>query len=310
MAKKTETKRVVVTGGAGFIGAHLTRALCEKGFEVFVVDNLVSGKKELVDKRAELHVVDIGNLDLLKKTFEVIGNIDYVFHLACRPRVQFSIDFPDQTNDTNITGTLNVLIASRDVKAKRVIYSASSSAYGDQKTMPLVETMQPNPKSPYGLQKYVSELYTRMFHTIYGLETVSLRYFNVYGPDQDPKGGYAQAIPKFFDQVKNGQPMTITGDGEQTRDFTHVRDIVAANMLAMDHPRVGKGEVVNIGGGKNVSMNYIAKLIGGKVSYIPARLEPHDTKADSSLAKKLLGWTAKISIEDGIKELKKLKGIK
>ncbi len=309
MAKKTNKKRVIVTGGAGFIGAHLTRALCGKGFEVFVVDNLISGKKESVDKRAELHVVDIGNLDLLKKTFEVIGNVDYVFHLACRPRVQFSIDFPDQTNDTNITGTLNVLIAARDSKVKRVIYSASSSAYGDQKVMPLTEVMQPNPKSPYGLQKYVSELYTRMFSTIYGLETVSLRYFNVYGPDQDPKGGYAQAIPKFIDQIKNGEKVTITGDGEQTRDFTHVKDIVAANLLAMDHPKVGKGEVINIGAGKNVSMNYIAKLLGGKISYIPARLEPRDTKADNTLAKKLLGWEPKISIEEGLKELKKINGI-
>jgi len=310
MAKKTNKKRVIVTGGAGFIGAHLTRELCKKGYQVFVVDNLVSGKKESVDRRAELHVVDIGNLDLLKKTFEVIGNIDYVFHLACRPRVQFSIDFPDQTNETNITGTLNVLIASRDSKVKRVVYSASSSAYGDQKTMPLVETMQPNPKSPYGLQKYVSELYTRMFSVIYGLETVSLRYFNVYGPDQDPKGGYAQAIPKFIDQIKNGELVTITGDGKQTRDFTHVKDIVAANMLAMDHPKVGKGETINIGAGKNVSMNYIAELLGGKVSYIPARLEPRDTKADSTLAKKLLGWEPKISIEEGLKELKKLNGIR
>jgi len=303
-------KKVIVTGGAGFIGSHLTRALVTAGYTVFVIDNLVSGKKEDVHPDAEIHVVDIGDLTLLRKTFEVIGSIDYVFHLACRPRVQFSIDFPDQTNDTNITGTLNVLIAARDAKVKRVIYSASSSAYGDQKIMPLVETMDPNPKSPYGLQKFVGELYARMFSTIYGLETVSLRYFNVYGPGQDPKGGYAQAVPKFLDQRKNGLPITITGDGEQTRDFTHVTDVVRANILAMTHPKVGKGEVVNIGGGKNVTMNYIASLIGGPVEYLPARLEPRDTKADHGLAKKLLGWAPRMTIEKGIAELKKLNGIK
>lgn len=302
--------RIVVTGGAGFIGSHLTKALVKAGHTVFVIDNLVSGKKEAVDAKAEIHVVDIGDLDLLKKTFEVIGSIDYVFHLACRPRVQFSIDFPDQTNDTNITGTLNVLIAARDAKVKRVIYSASSSAYGDQKTMPLVETMQPNPKSPYGLQKYVGELYARMFCAIYGLETVSLRYFNVYGPDQDPNGSYAQAMPKFIDQKKRGSPITITGDGEQTRDFTHVADVVNANMLAMTHPKAGKGEVINIGAGKNVSMNYVAKLIGGPVEYLPARLEPRDTKADNRLAEKLLGWKPKVTIEKGVAELKRLNGIK
>jgi nucleoside-diphosphate-sugar epimerase len=303
-------KNVVVTGGAGFIGHHLVNELVNRGYEVFVVDNLVTGKKEDVHKDAHIHVVDIGNLDLLKKTFEIIGSIDYVFHLACRPRVQFSIDFPDQTNDTNITGTLNVLIAARDLKVKRVVFSSSSSIYGDQTIMPLVETMKPNPKSPYGLQKYVGELYLNMFSMIYGLETVCLRYFNVYGPEQDPSGGYAQAIPKFVDQVKKGGPMTITGDGEQTRDFTHVRDVVNANILAVDHPKVGKGEVINIGGGKNVSMNYIAKLIGGKISYIPARLEPKDTLADNKLAKKLLGWEAKVSLEEGIKELRKLAGLK
>jgi nucleoside-diphosphate-sugar epimerase len=302
--------RIIVTGGAGFIGAHLTRALIKAGHEVFVIDSLVSGKKEDVDRKAEIHVVDIGDLNLLKKTFEVIGDIDYVFHLACRPRVQFSIDFPDQTNDTNITGTLNVLIAARDSKVKRVVFSASSSAYGDQKIMPLVETMQPNPKSPYGLQKYVGELYMHMFSQIYGLETVCLRYFNVYGPDQDPAGGYAQAIPKFIDQTKNNKPITITGDGEQTRDFTHVRDVVKANFLAMDHPKVGRGEVINIGCGKNVSMNYVAKLIGGRIEYLPARLEPRDTKADNRLAKKLLGWKPEVTIESGIAELKKLAGIR
>lgn len=300
MAKKPTS---VVTGGAGFIGHHLVRALIKEGHEVFVIDDLVSGKKKDVDAKAHLNVIDITDLKSLQKAFKSFGKIDYVFHLACRPRVQFSIDHPDQTNDTNITGTLNVLIAARDQKVKRVIFSSSSSVYGNQKTMPLKEAMIANPQSPYGLQKYVGEMYMKMFYSVYGLETVCLRYFNVFGPDQDPKGSYAQALPKFIEQRKIGQPITITGDGKQTRDCTHVSDVVRANILASRSSKVGKGEAMNIGGGKNYSINDMAKLIGGKIQYIPARFEPRNTRADISLAKKLLNWTPKVSLEQGIKEL-------
>ena len=299
--------KIIVTGGAGFIGTHLTRALCKEGFEVHVVDNLVNGKKEFVDKKAMLHIVDITDFKKLDETFKKI-HPDFVFHLACLPRVQYSIDFPKETNETNITGTLNVLLASKNSEAKRVIYSASSSAYGDQKIMPLVETMTPNPKSPYGLQKHVGELYAKVFSLVHNMETVSLRYFNVYGPDQPAEGGYAQAIPRFINWRKLGEPLQITGDGKNRRDCTHVRDVVSANILAMKSTNVGKGEVINIGSGTNFSMNEIAALIGGKIKYIPARLEPRETLADVNLAKKLLGWTPKVSIEEGIAELKKLNG--
>lgn len=308
--KKKVSKKALVIGGAGFIGSHLTDALIKDGYEVLVFDNLSNGKKENVHKKAVLQVGDMRNIEDLKKAFMYLGPGAHVFHLACLPRVQFSIDFPRESHDANINGTFNVFIAARDGKAARVIYSASSSAYGDQDTLPFVETMKPSPKSPYALQKYAGELYAKVVAEVYGLPTVCLRYFNVYGPRQEPEGSYAQAIPKFIGQRKKGVPITITGDGTQTRDATHVSDVVSANILAARSKHVGKGEVINIGFGKNYSVNKLAEFVGGPVVYIPARLEPRDTQADIRLAKKLLGWVPKISLEKGIKELKKINGIK
>ncbi len=304
--KTRDSKKALVIGGAGFIGSHLVDALLKKNYEVLVFDNLSNGKKENVDKRAKIQIGDIRNQADLTKAFKTIGEGAVVFHLACLPRVPFSIDFPRESHDANINGTLNVLLAARDAKARRVVYSASSSAYGDQDTLPLIETMKPNPKSPYALQKYAGELYAKVAYDVYGLPTVCLRYFNVYGPRQEPDGAYAQAIPKFLKQAKDGKPITITGDGEQTRDCTHVTDVVSANMLAAESKNVGKGEVINIGSGKSYSVNTMAKLIGGKIEYIPARLEPRNTMADIRLAKKLLGWAPKVTLEKGIAELKKL----
>ncbi len=298
--------KVVVTGGAGFIGSHLTDALIEKGFEAHVIDNLSGGKRAQVNARAVFHNADIRELDRIKP---FIKGAAYVFHLAALPRVGYSAAHPKETHDVNVNGTLNVLIAAREGGVKRVIYSASSSAYGEQKSLPLVETMTPTPKSPYGLQKYVGELYCKVWSMAYGLPTVSLRYFNVYGPRLNPNGVYALAIGKFLRQRKAGKPLTIWGDGTQTRDFTHVRDIVRANMLAMESKKVGKGEVLNIGAGRNFSVNQLAQLIGGKVVHEPPRVEPHDTRADNSLAKKLLNWSPTVSLEDGIAELKRLYGL-
>lgn len=284
--------RTAVTGGAGFIGSHLVKTLREEGHDVRIVD-IKEG-------------TDIRDKAFLKKEF---ANTDLVFHLAALPRVQYSIEKPEETNETNVSGTLTVLKAAHEAGVTRVVYSASSSAYGNSKEMPLKETTTPQPISPYALQKYVGELYCKLFSEVYGLPTVSLRYFNVYGPGADPHGAYPLVIAKFLQQRIEGKPMTITGDGTQTRDFTHVRDIVRANILAATSPNVGKGEVVNIGAGKNVSVNKIAELIGGPTEYISPRLEPHDTLADNSLAKKLLGWEPSVSIEDGIAELKKLSGL-
>lgn len=265
------------------------------------------GKKDNINPKCLFFKKDICNYKSIEPHFK---GIDYVFHLAALPRVQYSIENPIETNQTNVAGTINVLRASHRAGVKRVIYSASSSAYGDQKKMPLKETMEVRPQSPYGLQKYISELYCRLWSEVYGLPTTSLRYFNVYGPRNNTDGAYALVIAKFLRQRKIAKPLTITGDGEQTRDFTSVHDVVRANILAMNSSKVGKGEVINIGAGKNQSINKIAKLIGGPIKYIPARFEPHDTLADNSLAKKLLGWKPSVSIEEGITELKTLFGIK
>lgn len=303
MNKQARSQKVVVVGGAGFIGSHVADALVERGFAVHVLDNLSGGKKENINPSAVFHKADIRELDTIKP---IIKDAQFVFHLAALPRVQYSIEHPNETHAVNVTGTLNVLIASKEGKVQRVIYSASSSAYGDQKTLPLVETMVPCPKSPYGLHKYLGEQYCRVWSEVYGISTVCLRYFNVYGPRINPDGAYALAIGKFLKQKKDGKPLTIWGDGTQTRDFTHVRDVVHANLLAAESNRVGKGEVINIGAGKNFSVNQLAKLIGGKVIHEPARLEPHDTLADHSLAQELLGWKPEVTLEEGILELKKL----
>jgi UDP-glucose 4-epimerase len=301
MAKR---KKAVVTGGAGFIGSHLVEKLLREKYEVHSIDNYAGGKKkERFHKGAVYHDIDVTNT---KKILPVFKNAQFVFHTAALPRVQFSIEHPLESNKANIEGTVSVLHAARKAKVKKVIYSASSSAYGDQDTMPLVEGMEARPKSPYGLQKYVGELYCQMFSEVYGLPTVNLRYFNVYGPAADPNGAYALVIAKFLDMRKKGKPLTITGDGTQTRDFTHVYDVVRANLLAATSKKVGKGEVINIGAGKNASVNKIAKLIGGPVTHIAPRLEPHDTLADNTLAKKLLNWSPQVTLEEGIVELKKI----
>ena len=293
-------KKAIVVGGAGFIGSHIVDALLLKGYEVHIIDNMSGGKQERINPQARFHQKDIRNLEDIKP---IIAGADYVFHLAALPRVQYSIEFPQETHDVNITGTLNVMIAAQLGNVKKLVYSASSSAYGDQPVMPLKEDMLPSPKSPYGLHKHVGELYAKVWSEVYGLPTVSLRYFNVYGPRFDAEGAYALVIGKFLKQKKEGKPITITGDGKQTRDFTHVRDVVNANILAAESDTVGKGEVINIGAGKNASINRIAELIGGTIEYVPARLEPHDTLADNSKAKQLLGWTPHVTLEDGIAEL-------
>ncbi|NQV88305.1 MAG: NAD-dependent epimerase/dehydratase family protein [Parcubacteria group bacterium] len=304
---KTNNKiKVIVTGGVGFIGSNLVDALVDKGFDVHVIDDLSGGNKKNVNKKATLHVVDIRNISKLKPIFK---KTDYVFHLAALPRVQYSIEQPIETNDVNVVGLQNVLVASKEAGVRRLVYSASSAAYGDQDKMPLTEDMLASPKSPYGLQKYVGELYCRLWSEVYNLSTVSLRYFNVYGPRQSAEGAYALVIARFLKQRVENKPMTITGDGEQTRDFTHVRDVVRANILAMESKKVGKGEVMNIGSGKNYSVNKIAELIDGPTKHIPARFEPKHTLADISLAKKLIGWEPKEDMEKAIKELKKIKSL-
>jgi len=295
-----EVKKYLVVGRAGFIGSNLTNKLIKLGHRIIVLDNLSTGKAENVNPKAKFIKADIKNLKQISPYFK---NVDGVFLLAALPRVQYSIDYPIKTNRNNIEGVLNVLIASQKNKVKRVVYSSSSSIYGDNDNLPLKENFNPNPLSPYGLQKYVGEEYCKLFSYIYDLETVSLRYFNVYGPNADDKGAYALVISKFIKQFKQNKPLTITGDGNQTRDFTHVYDVVKANILAMNSKKVGRGETINIGGGNNYSVNKLAKMISKNVKYIDPRTEPYDNLADISLAKKLLNWQPKIKLEKGIKEL-------
>lgn len=293
--------KVIVTGGAGFIGSNIVDALIERGDEVIVIDNFSTGKRENLNPKAKLFEVDLRDLEKIKPIFE---GVDFVFHEAALPRIPLSIAKPAETNDINVGGTLNALIAAKDAKVKRFIYAASSSAYGSDVGLPMREDMKTDPANPYGLQKYVGEMYCRIFYKIYGLPTVELRYFNVYGPRQAKDGAYATVIGIFLTQKAQGQKMTITGDGGQTRDFTHVSDVVRANMLAMESDKLGHGEVINIGAGKNHSINEVAKLIGGETTYIDERPgEMRDTRADYSKAKEILGWEPKVTLEQGIKML-------
>lgn len=295
--------KAIVTGGAGFIGSHLVKELLAQGHEVVVIDNFAGGRLPgRVHEGATYHEADIRD----PNTKPLYQGAQWVFHTAALPRVQLSIRQPYDTHEANVTGTLCVLLAAKEAGVGRVVYSASSSAYGDQPQLPLSEWMRANPKSPYGLQKYVGELYCGVFSEVYNLPTVCLRYFNVYGPGADPQGAYALVVAKFIEQRKKGEPMTIAGSGTNTRDYTHVRDVVQANILAAQSNRVGKGEVINIGAGNNVSVNKIAELIGGRTTTIEARLEPQDTLADNRLAKELLGWEPTVKIEDGIEELKNI----
>ncbi len=292
----------LITGGAGFIGTNLSERLVHDGHKVVVVDNLVSGvDPSRLPKEITFHKLDICDTPALTKAME---GVDVVVHLAALPRVQYSIEHPFETQHANVDGTLSVLEAAREAKVKRIVYAASSSAYGDQEVMPLVETMPAQPKSPYGLHKYVGELMMKVWHTVHGMETVSLRFFNVYGPHFDPNGAYALVIGKFLKQRSEGSPMTITGDGEQTRDFTHVRDTIEAIVRVAESGAVGHGEVFNVGAGRNATINEIAKIIGGPVEYVAPRLEPKHTLADSTALREAVGWTPTVKLEDGIAELK------
>ena len=294
--------KILVTGGAGFIGSNMVDALVKRGDEVVIIDDLSTGKKENINPKAKFYKVDIRDLQKIRPLFK---NIDYVFHFAAFARVQPSIENPVKSNDINLNGTLNVLEAARQAKVKRVIYSASSSAYGDQSQMPLKENMPAHPISPYALQKYIGELYCRLYSEIYNLETVCLRYFNVYGKRQVLEGAYALVIGIFVKQRLNSKPMTIVGDGEQKRDYTSVIDVVKANILASESQKVGKGEVINIGRGKNYSVNEVAKMIGGDTINIPPRLEPRETLADNFLARSLLDWKPTVDLPNWFEKYKK-----
>jgi|TARA_R110001583_G_scaffold57863_1_gene172868 UDP-glucose 4-epimerase len=290
-------KKYLVTGGAGFIGSALVDALLEQKNEVIVVDNFSSGKGKL-NPKAEAVNLDISKRRNRLVLCEKMEGVDTVFHCAALARVQPSIQDPQRYHKTNVDGTFNVLMSARDSEVRRVVYSASSSAYGDQTETPQVESMPTAPISPYGLQKLIGEQYCFVFSKCYGLETVSLRYFNVYGEGQVVGGAYSTVVGLFLKQRQDRTKLTITNDGEQRRDFTYVGDVVRANILASQSEKVGAGEVINIGKGGNYSVNEIAEIIGGETENIGERPEPRETLADNTLAKELLDWTPKVDIKD------------
>ena len=301
------SKTAVVTGGAGFIGSHLVDGLLAREYAVRVIDNLATGRRENI-----AHVLDkiefvednILNEDALKRVFT---GADYVFHEAAIPSVPKSVKNPLASHEANSTGTLKVLLAARDVGVKRVVYATSSSVYGDTKIFPTPETVPPNPLSPYALQKFTGEKYTTLFYKLYGLETVVLRYFNVFGPRQDPNSEYAAVIPKFIRLLKNGQTPTIFGDGSTSRDFTFVTDVVDANIRAAD-TRAAAGEVFNCAGGKPTSLNQLVevlqKLLGTNVKPLYQDFRVGDIKdsyADASKAERILGFKTNVPFEEGLK---------
>ncbi|MBP9669377.1 MAG: NAD-dependent epimerase/dehydratase family protein [Candidatus Pacebacteria bacterium] len=299
--------KMIVTGGAGFIGSHLVAALIERGDEVVVLDNYSSGKApERHHKQAVYHNQDVTDARTVQ---EIIAGADTVFHLAAIPRVPYSIEFPVESAQANIMGTIAVLTAAARAGVRRVVSSSSGSVYGEQSKLPLTETMPPNPVNPYALQKYAGEQFAQLWAHSFNLETVSLRYFNVYGPGLDPKGPYALAVGAFLLARKEGRPLTIFGDGTITRDYTHVSDVVRANLLAGVSEKVGKGEAINIGTGHNNTIQVLADMIGGDIVYGPARIEAHDSQADNTRAKTLLGWEPTVSLEQGIAALKKEWGL-
>ena len=300
-------KKVVVTGGAGFIGSHLAKELIRQGYHVIILDHLSTGKLEniedLLGKESVEFVKDsITDLPLLQKIFH---DVDYVFHQAAIPSVPRSIDNPLASHDVNVSGTLNVLLAARRNSAKKVIYASSSSVYGDTPTLPKREDMMPNPLSPYAVTKLAGEYYCLVFHQVYGLPTVCLRYFNVYGPRQDPTSQYAAVIPKFITRAFEGNPPIIFGDGKQTRDFTFIKDVVEANIRAVKSNACG---LFNIARGESVTINELAKLVinivGKNIELIHQEPRAGDVRhslADISRAR-AFGYEPKYSLEEGLRD--------
>ena len=298
--------KVLVTGGAGFIGSHVAELLLSRGYEVDVVDNLTLGSRDWVPDGARFIEGSILDLPLMR---ELCAGKDGVFHLAAMSRVLPSIGAgPESTlfsAEQNITGTLNVLVAAAEAKVGKVVYSASSTYYG-QTPAPHREDGPLGAHTPYGVSKYVGELYCKQFSAMYGLPTVCLRYFQVYGPRCPKTGPYAMVSAIFIDQWLRGEPLTIQGTGEQKRDFVHVYDVAYANLLAFEKP-VGDGEVINVGRGESFSIKHLADLISDDQTFTPARaFDMPETRADVSKCWRLLGWVPSIHFVEGTLVLKKI----
>ena len=299
----------LVTGGAGFIGSHLVEEILRRGDKVRVLDNFSTGKREHLDLFAEQIERIEGDIRSYHIVREAVQGVDYVLHQGALPSVPRSINDPITTNEVNVTGTLNVLDAARDAGVKRVVYASSSSVYGPDPELPVREDMNPNPVSPYAVAKLTGEKYCHVFSKVYGLETVALRYFNIFGPRQDPNSQYSAFIPKFTVGIMEAQELVIDGDGEQAKDFTYVSNVVEANLLAAVAEGVS-GEAFNIGCGESTSVN---KVVGhlrriteleGNISHGPARTgDVPQSLADISHAREKLGYEPKIRIAEGLERV-------
>src|SRR6266403_3537246 len=299
--------RYVVTGGAGFIGSNTVDELVRRGESVVVLDDLSAGKEDnLAEIRNKISFIK-GSINDLEAVRRAMHEADYVLHLAARTSVPRSIKDPLETNRINIEGTLNVLVAARDAKVKRVVLAASSSAYGETPTLPKIETMQPQPISPYGITKYVGELYAQVFGKVYGLQNVSLRYFNVFGPRQDPGSPYSGVLSKFCAAFLEQTEPVVFGDGEQTRDFTYVENVVQANLLACETPGAS-GKVINVGTGKRTSLNQTLQMLREVSGHaLPAKYEAaregdiRDSQADVTLSRELLNYEPTVNFAEGLR---------
>ena len=282
--------KYVVTGGAGFIGSNLVDELIDNGQTVHVIDNFISGKKENCNPKATYHNIDLSDSAKFKNLVDILKSADTVFHLACIARVQPSIENPIKYEKNNTISLVNILKASVDAQVRRFVYSSSSSVYGDSNLLPQNEELDTNPMSPYGAQKLYGEILCKTFSQVYNLETISLRYFNVYGEKQNIDGAYSLVIGIFLSQKSKNTPLTIRGDGNQRRDFTYVGDVVRANILASKAKIQNFGEIINIGNGDNCSINQVASYISDEIRYIDPVSEPFETLADNNKAKELLNW--------------------
>ena len=297
----------LVTGGAGFIGSHLAEELLRRGETVRVVDSLITGKRDNLAHLRNVEFVhgDLADFDVARRA---VAGIDYVLHQAAIPSVPRSVQDPITSNRANIDASLNLLVAARDARVKRVVYAGSSSAYGNTPTLPKVETMPTAPLSPYALQKLVAEQYCQMFTALYGLETVTIRYFNVFGPRQDPSSPYSGVISLFISALCEGRAPKIYGDGEQTRDFTYVANVVDGVLRAC-HAPAASGEVINVATGGRISLNQLFRtvrdLVGASVEpiYEDVRAgDVRDSQADISKAQRILGYQPVVRFEDGLEK--------
>jgi len=297
----------LVTGGAGFIGSNIVRTLVAAGEKVRVFDDFSTGKRDNLAGLYEVEIVE-GSLNNQVAVSEALADIKYVLHQGAIPSVPRSIADPLASNEANVSGTLNLLAEAKKAGIQKFVFAASSSAYGDTEVLPKQETMPGNPLSPYAVSKYAGELYARVFSDIYGLQTVSLRYFNIFGPYQDPASEYAAVIPKFIKLMLKGEVPVIFGDGEQSRDFTYIENAVAANLLACKSDQVGRGEVINIACGKSFTLNQLVEelnnILGTSIKPTYAEQKPGDVKhsmADITQAQELLGYKVIVDFKEGLK---------